>query len=147
MLNKSVVLENLEQLSSDKRTLKSTKALKAHAKYMISLGVGDLPALVKLTTYKTKPCIYVFESISCMTFEFRPLALVIKEGGIFLTYKELSKQLVGTENVGGLPIRVPNEGVLWFSGKYKSDTCTPLTGSEIELVLLGLSLSEGKKEY
>ncbi len=79
-----------------------------------------------------------------MTFEVWPLALVIKERGRFLTYKELSEQLFGAENVGGLPIRVPNAGVLWFSSKYKSDTCTPLTGSEIELVLLGLSLTEGK---
>jgi len=144
MLNKSVVLENLDQLSREKAPLKSIKALKAHTQFMISIGAGNLPALVNLTTYKNKPGINVFERFSCMIFEVRPLALVIKEGGIFLTYKELSEQLFGAENVSGLPIRVPNAGVFWFSGKSKSDACTPLTSSEIELVLLGLSLSEGK---
>jgi len=144
MLNKSVVLENIDHLAREKAPLNSTKSLKAHAKYMISIGAADLPALVNLRTYKNKPGIYVFERISCMTFEVRPLALVIKEGGVFLTYKELSEQLFGAENVSGLPIRVPNAGVFWFSGKYKTDRCTPLTSSEIELVLLGLSLSEGK---
>ena len=144
MLNKLEVLENLDHLSREKAPLKSTKSLKAHAKFMISIGGGNLPALVNLTTYKNKPGIYVFVRFSCMTFEVRPLALVIKEGGVFLTYQELSEQLVGAENISGLPIRVPNSGILWFSGKYKSDTCTPLTTSEIELVLLGLSLAEVK---